>query len=83
MAQAYKVKRLFKDTDKKYYGKDQLYTNSSQVRIDELIDKGFLVADDIEAKTELNHLGGGWYELPNGEKVKGKNQALSALNDES
>ncbi len=25
------------------------------------------------------HIGGGWYELPNGEKVKGKDEALEAM----
>ncbi|TFE02884.1 hypothetical protein [Jeotgalibacillus salarius] len=83
MAQSYKVKRLFKDTDKQYYGKDQLYTNTSQARIDELIDKGFLVAAEEETEAELKHLGGGHYELPNGEKVRGKDKAIAALNDQS
>lgn len=32
-----------------------------------------------EAENELKHVGGGYYELPNGEKVKGKEKALEAL----
>ena len=27
----------------------------------------------------LNHVGGGWYELPNGERVQGREEALRAL----
>lgn len=29
--------------------------------------------------TDIKHVGGGFYELPNGEKVKGKDKALEAL----
>ncbi len=83
MAQEYKVKNLFKDQDGKYYGKGYLYTNSSQARIDELIKKDFLIAADDEIKAGLKHLGGGHYELPNGEKVRGKDKAIAALNDQS
>ncbi|WP_227397348.1 hypothetical protein [Jeotgalibacillus aurantiacus] len=83
MTQTHKVKRLLKDKDGTYYKKDDLYTNTSQTRIDELIDKGFLVAADAEVKAELKHLGGGHYELPNGEKVRGKEKAIAALNDQS
>jgi hypothetical protein len=28
---------------------------------------------------QLKHVGGGWFELPNGEKVKGKEEALKEL----
>jgi hypothetical protein len=34
-------------------------------------------SDDLEK--ELVHVGGGYYELPNGEKVKGKENALEEL----
>lgn len=40
-------------------------------------------AESVEESTELNvaqyHTGGGWYELPNGEKVQGKDKAIAAL----
>ncbi len=29
---------------------------------------------------ELRHVGGGWYELPSGERVKGKEEAIAAMN---
>ena len=32
-----------------------------------------------EVYPEIEHVGGGWYELPNGEKVQGKEAALAAL----
>ncbi|WP_053601047.1 hypothetical protein [Bacillus sp. FJAT-18017] len=36
--------------------------------------------DEIEAPiVGLKHLGGGWYLLPNGEKVQGKEEAEEAL----
>jgi hypothetical protein len=28
---------------------------------------------------EIEHVGGGWYQLPNGERVKGKGAALEAM----
>lgn len=40
-------------------------------------------AESAEESTELDvaqyHTGGGWYELPNGEKVQGKDKAIAAL----
>lgn len=36
---------------------------------------------ESEEEPELKHLGGGYYELPNGEKVQGKEKALEALKD--
>ncbi len=46
-----------------------------------------IVADTTEAPIELNelppegirHVGGGWYLLPNGDKVQGKDEALDEL----
>lgn len=38
---------------------------------------------ELEATTEppadIKRVGGGWYELPNGERVRGKPEALAAL----
>jgi len=39
------------------------------------------VAEDIEDEIKQYHMGGGHYELPNGEKVKGKESALEALRE--
>jgi hypothetical protein len=32
-----------------------------------------------EPEPQLKHIGGGWYELPGGERIKGKEAALNAL----
>lgn len=36
-------------------------------------------AEDDDPNTEIKHVGGGYYELPNGEKIKGKENAEEAL----
>ena len=79
---ANKVIKNFRDkTDKKkLYKKGNVYESKDSKRIAFLIEQGYVEAAKIES-TELNHVGGGYYELPNGEKVKGKNQALAALKD--
>lgn len=56
----------------------------------ELVEGGYAQYVDVP-KTEsenpvietdqLKHVGGGWFELPNGEKVKGKEEALEALKE--
>jgi hypothetical protein len=35
--------------------------------------------DKTEDENGVKHVGGGYYELPNGEKIKGKQEALVAL----
>lgn len=38
--------------------------------------------EDLEEESDFpKHTGGGWYKLSNGEKVKGKDEALKAEND--
>lgn len=43
-----------------------------------------LPEDEIEGLNDVStyHVGGGYYELPNGEKVRGKEAALALLNSE-
>lgn len=60
-------------------------------RVKELTDAGYLEKVDIpkveaavknvnaETADQLKHVGGGYYELPNGEKVQGKENAEKAL----
>ncbi|WP_141434388.1 hypothetical protein [Bacillus sp. 03113] len=38
-----------------------------------------LEKNEIDILEGLNHVGGGWYLLPNGEKVQGKEEALAEL----
>ena len=33
------------------------------------------------AESEPKHVGGGWYELPDGRRVRGKEQALQVMRD--
>ena len=35
--------------------------------------------EDVDDQPQVVHVGGGWYELPNGERVQGKEDALAAL----
>lgn len=72
-----KVIKRFRDKEtKKLYEKGDLYKGNKE-RVSHLIKKGFL-ADN----PPLNHIGGGYYELPNGNRVKGKKQAMEALENE-
>ncbi|GLY09594.1 hypothetical protein [Pseudobacillus badius] len=77
----YKVIELFRDkhTDKLYKEGDT-YSHADEARIKELMNAGYLEKDTVE-KAELKHTGGGWYELPNGEKIQGKEEALAALEE--
>lgn len=38
-----------------------------------------LPANQEPPAQEPKHIGGGWYELPNGERVKGKDEAYTAM----
>ena len=63
----------------------------NEKRVKELTDAGYLEKVDIpkvegavknvnaETADQLKHVGGGYYELPNGEKVQGKENAEKAL----
>lgn len=70
------------EQDKKY--------EVNQETADAFVEAGIAKKDVVSEKSNeddngplnedgLKHLGGGWYELPNGEKVKGKEEALAAL----
>lgn len=81
---ANKVLKSFRDkTDKsKLYKKGDTYTHEDANRVAFLVEKGYLEKSKQppeENEDELKHVGGGYYELPNGEKVQGKEKALEAL----
>lgn len=67
------IKRFRDKETKRLYEKGDLYKGSKE-RVSLLTKKGFL-ADT----PPLNHIGGGYYELPDGSRVKGKEQAMKAL----
>lgn len=76
------------------YEKDQFYPEHDADRIKELsgrnnsqkkplIKKVDAAApiDTPRAESELKHVGGGYYELSNGERVRGKEEAQAAENE--
>lgn len=79
----YLVAKAFRDKDtEKHHAKGSLYSADPE-RIEFLQEKGFLAEEVSSAKeAEENefpkHTGGGYYELSNGEKVKGKEDAIAA-----
>lgn len=83
-----KVIRDFHDNETDdLYKKNQFYSHSDEGRVDFLIEKGFLTEKSKQPPKEVEedypkHIGGGYYELPNGDKVKGKKEAKKAMGDE-
>lgn len=54
----------------------------SDERALQLISQGFITAvENTDDDERIKWLGGGYYELPNGEKVRGKENALAALQE--
>lgn len=78
MMKKYKVINRFKDKNTKdLFEKDAIYESDDAIRVKFLQDEGYL--DKNEAESEFpKHTGGGYYELSNGEKVKGKDEAAAA-----
>ncbi|MBJ8106011.1 MULTISPECIES: hypothetical protein [Bacillus cereus group] len=66
-----------------HYSVGDLYKTDDLERIEFLQEEGFLDKEPIVGYgpdvTDMVHVGGGYYELPNGEKIKGKEAALEAL----
>ncbi|MGG3924909.1 hypothetical protein ABET51_02745 [Metabacillus fastidiosus] len=68
----------------KTYPVGSVYESDSEERVDFLIEEGFLQANSEKNEVDEDGLikhGGGYYELPNGEKVKGRENALKALEE--
>ena len=87
-----KVRETFYDkVAKRERRKGQEYQAETQERLDHLVALGLVVPvqqlamashavkTSGELEPELQHVGGGYYLLPNGEKIKGKDKALEAL----
>ncbi|PGV63095.1 hypothetical protein COD94_16730 [Bacillus cereus] len=66
-----------------HYSVGDSYKTGDLERIEFLQEEGFLDKEPIVGYkpdiTDIVHVGGGYYELPNGEKIKGKEAALEAL----
>lgn len=70
-----------KNTNIGYSVGDTFESNDSE-RVSFLQDEGYLYKNAEDEDPEgIKHTGGGYYELPNGEKVKGKEAALDALKE--
>jgi hypothetical protein len=77
----YRVLKAFRDKDsKKHFSVGSLYS-AGEERIEFLQEKGF-VGEEVSGNANKHeypkHVGGGHYELSNGEKVKGKDEAAAA-----
>jgi hypothetical protein len=78
---ANKVIKRFQDKEsKKIHNVGDLYEHESADRVAFLVKKGFLDENEVQpAESEFpKHTGGGYFELSNGEKVKGKDEAAAA-----
>lgn len=73
------ITRFQDKNTEKVYNKGDLYENKDSERVAFLVEKGFLDAAEVKGQTKFpKHTGGGWYELSNGEKVQGKDEAAAA-----
>ncbi|MGH1285288.1 hypothetical protein [Bacillus toyonensis] len=76
--QEFKVITAFRDKfSYVHYSVGESYKTDDQERIEFLQKEGFLETEPVVP--EIVHVGGGYYELPDGEKVKGKDAAIKAL----
>jgi len=81
------VIRAFQDKlTKKHHKRESAYGSSDPKRIAFLQEEGFLGDQVSQEPPEdegdlIKHVGGGYYELLNGEKVKGKEAALQMIKE--
>lgn len=74
----YSVKKKFRDRPTLViYSVGQTYPGDDEDYTQLLLDKGYI--EEVSVESGLKHLGAGYYELPNGEKVRGKDKAEEAL----
>jgi hypothetical protein len=66
--------KLPEDNESKDDQSQDLQSPADQTKDDEITDDG-----TTEDEFDLPHLGGGYYELPNGEKVRGRDKAIEAF----
>jgi hypothetical protein len=80
----YVVKRAFKcRISGEHYNKGAAFPCDDAQRVAELQEKGHLgdKAHQGPGPEDIKSLGGGHYQLPNGEKVRGKEEALKKLEE--
>lgn len=73
---------------KEHYAIGDTYRHEKAARVSHLMKEGFLQQKDLKEEPkeentslELEHIGGGYYKLPNGDKVQGKEAAQKALEE--
>jgi hypothetical protein len=77
---AYTTLKKFNDRESgKKFLPGQPFHSITQERIELLLDQGFIGVVEEDDDGPLKHVGAGWYELPNGERVRGKEKAEEAL----
>lgn len=80
-----KVLRRFKcKYSKEWYEAGDVYRHPDSQRMEYLASREPPIVEwppGDEAPTGPKHIGGGWYELPDGRRIKGKNAALAALQE--
>ncbi|MCC1486746.1 hypothetical protein LB312_05665 [Bacillus tropicus] len=59
------------------HSEGDMYESNDSKRIAFLVEKGFLQETQKNSKFP-KHAGGGWYELSNGDKIQGKDEAVEA-----
>lgn len=85
----YVVISAFRDKNtKEHYAVGSLYSSDEPERVKFLQEEGYLANEVVEADDNEQHVderlkpvSGGYYELPNGDKVKGKKAALEKLKE--
>ena len=76
------VKKAFRDKfTNEHFPVKSVYEYEDKERITFLQNEGFLEKESPIKEIDVDeyHTGGGWYTLPNGEKVRGEDKALEAL----
>lgn len=70
------IKPFIDKNTREGFEKGSKYQSENSKRIKELQEKGYLKTNKTDSYPK--HTGGGWYELSNGEKVQGKEEAAAA-----
>ncbi|MDP5274348.1 hypothetical protein [Chengkuizengella axinellae] len=77
--------KVIKDFRDKYstnvFKKGDTFTSEKKERIEELEKLGYIKTEEKTETVGPKHVGGGMYELPNGEKVKGKKEAQARFEE--
>ncbi|KSU89816.1 hypothetical protein AS180_00150 [Priestia veravalensis] len=60
------------------YSPGEVYEGEDEERFNVLQELGY-IKKSVDESFFPRHVGGGYYELPNGEKIKGKDQAIKLM----